>query len=60
MPCYGNAAYQRQWVQNVLADVRDHGWDGVKVDNAQARRLSGDPNLTRVIRLGGECHLEPE
>ena len=31
---YGNTSYQRQWVQNVLADVRDHGWDGVKVDNA--------------------------
>jgi Hypothetical glycosyl hydrolase family 15 len=31
---YGNASYQRQWVQNVLADVRDHGWDGVDVDNA--------------------------
>ena len=31
---YGNASYQRQWVQNVLADVRDHGWDGVEVDNA--------------------------
>jgi len=31
---YGNLAYQRQWVQNVLADVRDHGWDGVEVDNA--------------------------
>ena len=31
---YGNPAYLRQWVQNVLADVRDHGWDGVKVDNA--------------------------
>ena len=31
---YGNASYQRQWVQNVLADVRDHGWDGIDVDNA--------------------------
>jgi len=31
---YGNASYQRQWVHNVLANVRDHGWDGVKVDNA--------------------------
>ena len=31
---YGNASYQRQWVRNVLADVRDHGWDGVKVDDA--------------------------
>jgi hypothetical protein len=31
---YGNPSYQRQWVQNVLADVRDHGWDGVDVDNA--------------------------
>jgi putative glycosyl hydrolase-like family 15 (GHL15) protein len=31
---YGNASYQRQWAQNVLADVRDHGWDGVAVDNA--------------------------
>ena len=30
---YGNASYQRQWVKNVLADVRDHGWDGVDVDN---------------------------
>jgi Hypothetical glycosyl hydrolase family 15 len=31
---YGSASYQRQWIQNVLADVRDHGWDGVAVDNA--------------------------
>lgn len=31
---YGNRAYQRQWIRNVLADVRDHGWDGVDVDNA--------------------------
>ena len=31
---YGNPSYQRQWVQNVLADVRDHGWDGIAVDNA--------------------------
>ena len=31
---YGNASYQHQWIQNVLADVRAHGWDGVKVDNA--------------------------
>jgi hypothetical protein len=31
---YGNRAYQRQWVTNVLADVRGHGWDGVKIDNA--------------------------
>jgi Hypothetical glycosyl hydrolase family 15 len=31
---YGNASYQRQWIQNVLADVRDHDWDGVAVDNA--------------------------
>jgi hypothetical protein len=31
---YGNRAYQRQWLHNVLADVRQHGWDGVKVDNA--------------------------
>jgi Hypothetical glycosyl hydrolase family 15 len=31
---YGNGSYQRQWLQNVLADVRDHGWDGVDVDNA--------------------------
>lgn len=31
---YGNRAYQRQWVRNVLADVRSHGWDGIKVDNA--------------------------
>jgi hypothetical protein len=31
---YGNPAYQHQWIQNVLADVRDHGWDGVDVDNA--------------------------
>jgi putative glycosyl hydrolase-like family 15 (GHL15) protein len=31
---YGSLAYQRQWVSNVLADVRAHGWDGVEVDNA--------------------------
>ncbi len=31
---YGNRAYQRQWIRNVLRDVRGHGWDGVEVDNA--------------------------
>ena len=31
---YGNPAYQRQWLSDVLADVRSHGWDGVDVDNA--------------------------
>jgi Hypothetical glycosyl hydrolase family 15 len=31
---YGNQAYQRQWINNVLADVRRHGWDGVSVDDA--------------------------
>jgi hypothetical protein len=31
---YGNRSYQQQWVQNVLADVRGHGWDGVEIDNA--------------------------
>jgi len=31
---YGDQAYLRQWLQNVLADVRSHGWDGIEVDNA--------------------------
>ena len=31
---YGDPAYQRQWISNVLADVRSHGWDGVEADNA--------------------------
>jgi len=31
---YGNPAYQRRWIRNVLADVHAHGWDGVRVDNA--------------------------
>jgi hypothetical protein len=31
---YGNTSYQRQWVQNVLADVRHHGWNGIEADNA--------------------------
>jgi hypothetical protein len=31
---YGSQAYQRQWIRDVLADVREHGWDGVAVDNA--------------------------
>lgn len=31
---YGSHAYQRQWIRNVLADVKAHGWDGVEVDNA--------------------------
>jgi len=38
---YGNRAYQRQWVHNVLADVRQHGWDGVKVDNALTTNAYG-------------------
>ena len=31
---YGSPAYQRRWSSNVIADVREHGWDGVEVDNA--------------------------
>jgi Hypothetical glycosyl hydrolase family 15 len=31
---YGNPAYLRQWLQNVLTDVKSHGWDGVEIDNA--------------------------
>jgi hypothetical protein len=31
---YGDQAYLRQWLQNVLTDVHSHGWDGVEVDNA--------------------------
>ncbi len=31
---YGNHAYLRQWLHNVIADVRAHGWNGVEVDNA--------------------------
>ena len=31
---YGNPGYQRLWIHDVLTDVRRHGWDGVKVDNA--------------------------
>ena len=31
---YGNGAYLRRWIRNVIADVHRHGWDGVKVDNA--------------------------
>jgi hypothetical protein len=31
---YGDPAYQRQWLRNVIADVRRSGWDGVAVDNA--------------------------
>lgn len=31
---YGSLAYERQWIRNVIADVKDHGWDGVEVDNA--------------------------
>ena len=31
---YGSPAYQRQWIRNVIADVRGHRWDGVEVDNA--------------------------
>ena len=34
---YGDLAYLRQWLQNVLADVRSHGWDGVEIDNALTR-----------------------
>ena len=33
---YGNRAYQRQWAADVIADVHDHGWDGVELDNALA------------------------
>lgn len=31
---YGNRAYRRQWIYNVLTDVHRRGWDGVEVDNA--------------------------
>jgi Hypothetical glycosyl hydrolase family 15 len=30
----GNAAYQQQWLDNVLADLRSAPWDGVMLDDA--------------------------
>ncbi len=30
---YGNQGYQQQWLTNVTADVKGHGWDGVEIDN---------------------------
>ena len=30
----GDAAYQRQWTSNVLADLKTEGWDGVMIDDA--------------------------
>ena len=32
----GNPAYQAKWLQNVLADVRAGGWDGVFMDDTDA------------------------
>jgi hypothetical protein len=32
----GNAAYQDRWLQNVTADARAGGWDGVFVDDTDA------------------------
>ncbi len=29
----GNVAYQQQWLDNVLADLRSAGWDGVMLDD---------------------------
>jgi hypothetical protein len=30
----GNAAYQQQWLSNVVQDAKAHDWDGVIMDNA--------------------------
>ncbi|MDP8930425.1 MAG: putative glycoside hydrolase family 15 protein [Actinomycetota bacterium] len=32
----GNADYQRTWLANVTTDLKEHGWDGVMVDDAMA------------------------
>jgi Hypothetical glycosyl hydrolase family 15 len=29
----GNPGYQQRWAENVSADVKAHGWDGVFIDN---------------------------
>jgi hypothetical protein len=33
MTDFGSAAYQAQWLANVIADVQTNGWDGVHMDN---------------------------
>jgi hypothetical protein len=37
----GNPDYQRLWLENVLAELRRHGWDGVTIDNAMVSITDG-------------------
>ncbi len=30
---WGSPSYQRRWAQNVIADAKAHGWDGVLIDD---------------------------
>ena len=46
----GNAAYQRKWADNVLAEMGDKGWDGVFMDD------TGDPAQTLDLYEDGD-HL---
>ena len=32
----GNTAYQDEWLKNVSADMKAHGWDGVMLDDANS------------------------
>ena len=43
----GLAAYQDQWGENVLADLRRYGWDGVVIDDANVdqSRLVGNAKM---------------
>jgi Hypothetical glycosyl hydrolase family 15 len=37
----GNPDYQRQWLENVLPELRRNGWDGVAIDNANVSLTEG-------------------
>lgn len=45
----GTPAYQDQWLSNVMSELRQHGWDGVAIDNANV-----DPRIYFGDRVSRE------
>jgi Hypothetical glycosyl hydrolase family 15 len=41
----GHPGYQQRWFENVVADLRQHGWDGVFIDNANTGAVVNGQNV---------------